>query len=100
MGGEPAQDIVETIRAIDDIFLRLAETQPLRQWVLMRAPLDDAVEGMWTALESGNIRLVVDGKRLHVAPFVGTKVERQRLAREHRPIVKARRRVLDGTRAA
>jgi hypothetical protein len=92
--------MVETIRAIDDIFLRLAETQPLRQWVLMRAPpdlpLDDAVEEMWTALESGNIRLVVDGKRLHVAPFVGTKVERQLLARAHRPIIKARRRVLAG----
>jgi hypothetical protein len=62
--------MVETIRAIDDIFLRLAETQPLRQWVLMSAPpdppLDDAVEEMWTALESGNIRLVVDGKRMAI----------------------------------
>jgi hypothetical protein len=58
-------------------------------------PLDDAVEEMWTALALGNIRLTIAGKRPHVAPFVGMKVERQLLARAHRPIIKARRRVLD-----
>jgi hypothetical protein len=90
--------LIDTVRTIDDVFIRLAENQPLRQWVLMRVPLDlpidDAVEEMWAALESGNIRLTGAGKRLHVAPFVGTKAERQRLARAHRPIVEARRRVL------
>jgi hypothetical protein len=50
---------------------------------------------MWTALALGNIRLTIAGKRPHVAPFVGMKVERQLLARAHRPIIKARRRVLD-----
>jgi hypothetical protein len=87
--GEPAQDMVETIRTLDDIFIRLAENQPLRQWVLMRAlfdeldelPLDHVVEEMWTALALGYIRLTGAGRRLHVAPFVGTKAERQRLAR-------------------
>jgi hypothetical protein len=91
--------LIDTIRTIDDIFIRLAESQPLRQWVLMRAPLDlpfdDAVEEMWTESESGNIRLTISGKHLHLAPFVGTKVERQLLARAHRPIIKARRQVLD-----
>ena len=94
--------LIDTVRTIDDVFIRLAENQPLRQWVLMRAPLDEldelpldhVVEEMWTALESGYIRLTSAGKRLHVAPFVGTKVERQLLARAHRPIVEARRRVL------
>jgi hypothetical protein len=100
----PDPDIINTIRTIDDIFIRLAENQPLRQWVLMRAPvdeldelpIDDAVEEMWTALESGCVRLTGAGRRLHVAPFVGTKAERQRLARAHRPIIAARRRVLCG----
>jgi hypothetical protein len=93
--------LIDTVRAIDEIFIRLAENQPLRQWVLMRAPLDvdelpldHVVEEMWTALALGYIRLTGASKRLHVAPFVGTKVERQRLARAHRPIVAARRRVL------
>jgi hypothetical protein len=94
--------LIDTIRAIDEIFIRLAETQPLRQWVLMRAPpeldelpLDHVVEEMWTALALGYIRLTGAGKRLHVAPVVGTKGERQLLVRAHRPIIKARRRVLD-----
>jgi hypothetical protein len=69
--------------------------------VLTRAPLDElpldhAVEEMWTALALGYIRLTGAGRRLHVAPFVGTKAERQRLARAHQPIVAARRRVLCG----
>jgi hypothetical protein len=51
---------------------------------------------MWTALALGYIRLAVSGERLHVAPFVGTKAERLRLARACRPIIKARRRVLAG----
>jgi hypothetical protein len=54
------------------------------------------VEEMWTALALGYIRLAVSGERLHVAPFVGTKAERLRLARACRPIIKARRRVLAG----
>jgi hypothetical protein len=91
----PDPDVINTIRIVDEIFIRLAENQTLRQWVLMRPPLDHVVEEMWTALALGYIRLMVSDKRLHVAPFVGTKVERQLLARAYRPIIKARRRVLD-----
>jgi hypothetical protein len=81
-----ADVLIDTIRTLDDICIRLAENQPLRQWVLTRPPLDElpldhAVEEMWTALALGYIRLTGAGRRLHVAPFVGTKAERQRLAR-------------------
>jgi hypothetical protein len=64
----PEPDVmIDTIRTIDEIFIRLAEADLGRQHL----PLDDVVEQMWTALESGNIHLTVSGKRLHVAPFVG-----------------------------
>jgi hypothetical protein len=38
---------------------------------------------------------VVDGERLRVQPFNGWEAERKRLARQYRPIVEARWRVLD-----
>jgi hypothetical protein len=99
--------MIDTIRVIDDIFIQMVETDLGRQHL----PIDDAVEEMWTALESGDLRLVVDGGRLHVEPFEGRRpgrprgarrarqyrpsTERTCLARQHRPIVEARWRVLD-----
>ena len=39
-------------------------------------PIDDAVEKLWTMLESGELRLVVDGDRLRVERFKGPQAER------------------------
>jgi hypothetical protein len=98
--------LIDTIRAIDEIFIQMAEADLGRQHL----PIDDAVEELWSALELGDLRLVVDGNRLRVMPFEGRRLgrphgarrprrqhqpstERTRLARQHRPIVEARWRV-------
>jgi hypothetical protein len=49
---------------------------------------------MWVQLELGELRLVVDGGRLHVEPFDGTWVERRRMAWQYCAITAARRQVL------
>jgi hypothetical protein len=64
----PEPDVtIDTIRTIDDIFIRQAKAS-----VGTALPIDDAVEEPWLALESGGLRLVVDGDRLRVEPFRGT----------------------------
>ena len=88
--------MIDTIRVLDDIFIRLAEEAPQNWGVRLGLPLDDAVEEMWAMLESGGLRLVVDGERLQVEPFVGPQAERLLVAEQHWPLVAARRRVLCG----
>jgi hypothetical protein len=91
--------LIDTIRTIDEIFIRLAEAGTVQDWVdldLVLAPLDDVVEEMWTALESGGLRLVVDGDRLLVEPFEGPAAARLLVAEQQWPLIAARRRVLCG----
>jgi hypothetical protein len=82
--------MIDTLRRIDEVFIQIAAA------AAPALPTDDVVEELWTALERGKIRLVADGKQLGVAPFEGSRVERLRLERAHRPIVEARQRVLGG----
>ena len=83
------EDVIDTIRTIDEIFIKMVETTAA-------LPIDDAVEELWTALECGALRLVVDGDRLRVEPFEGPQAERLLVACRHWPIVAARRQVLCG----
>ena len=82
--------LIDAIRALDEIFLQMAEA------VGRDLPIDDAVEELWTALECGALRLVVDGDRLRIEPCERSRAERRRLARQYRLLVAARRRVLCG----
>jgi hypothetical protein len=82
--------MIDTIRTIDDIFIRLAEADG------RGLPIDDVVEEMWTMLESGGLRLMVAGERLRVEPFAGPQAERMLVAEQQWPLVVARRRVLCG----
>jgi hypothetical protein len=67
----PEPDVkIDTIRTIDDIFVRMVEADLGRQHL----PLDDAVEEIWTLLESGGLRLVGEGDRLRVNPFKGPRL--------------------------
>jgi hypothetical protein len=77
--------MIDTIRTIDDIFIRMVEAEP-------GPPIDDAVEKLWTMLESGELRLVVDGDRLRVERFKGPQAERLLVACRPWPLVAARRR--------
>jgi hypothetical protein len=86
----PVMTEIDTIRILDDIFVRLAEADG------RDVPLDDAVETMWAALESGALRLVVDGKQLRVEPVDRPPAKRLLVACENWPNVAARRRVLYG----
>jgi predicted thioredoxin/glutaredoxin len=81
--------MIDTIRTIDDIFLRMVASRAIQDWVVLDldlAPLDDVVEELWAMLARGDLRLVADGERL-------------RLARTHRPIIEARWRMLSGNPA-
>jgi hypothetical protein len=96
------EPMIDTIRILDDIFLRMVEKGTIQDWVVIDldlTPLDDAVEEMWAMLARGDLRLVVGGERLRVEPFNGSDVERLRLARAHRPIIEARWRVLSVPRS-
>jgi hypothetical protein len=101
--------LIESVRVLDDIFIRLVEANPafvatlrshdcttIRFCDVAQFSLDDAVEAMWAALERGELRLVVDGDRLQVEPFAGPLDERLRIARQHWSLVAARQRVLCG----
>jgi hypothetical protein len=98
--------MIDTIRTIDEIFIRLAEAS------VGTLPIDAAVEEMWEMLARGDLRLVADGERLRVEPVEDLRpgrwrryrrpaerslAERIRLARQYRPIVEARWRVLCGS---
>jgi predicted thioredoxin/glutaredoxin len=94
--------MIDTIRTIDDIFLRMVASRAIQDWVVLDldlAPLDDVVEELWAMLARGDLRLVADGERLRVERFNGSEVERLRLARTHRPIIEARWRMLSGNPA-
>jgi hypothetical protein len=82
---------LDAVRVVDDIFLQMAEAGARSD-----LPLDDAVEAMWLALESGALRLVVAGKRLRVVEVAGPPEARRLLAEAQWPLVAARRRVLCG----
>jgi hypothetical protein len=82
--------MIDTVRAIDEIFIVMAESD------VDTDDLDAAVEALWTALEMGYLRLVVDGERLRVDLFEGPATERQTLAERNWPIAAARKRVLCG----
>jgi hypothetical protein len=88
--------MIDTIRTIDDIFLRMADATPQNWGVRLGLPLDDAVEEMWGALERGDLRLAVDGERLRVEPVEGAQAERLLVAEQQWPLIAARRRVLCG----
>jgi hypothetical protein len=93
----PYPVLIDAIRTIDEIFIRLAEAGAVPVDLdLVLAPLDDVVEEMWTMLESGGLHLVVDGDRLRVEPFEGPPAERLLVAEQHWPLIAARRRVLCG----
>jgi hypothetical protein len=81
--------MIDTIRAIDDVFIKMVEVD-----TSTALPLDEAVEVMWAALENGDLRLVVDGDRLRVNLFNGSQAERLLVAERQWPIVAARKRVL------
>jgi hypothetical protein len=88
--------IIDTVRAIDEIFIQLAEADGDPA-----LPIDDVVEELWAMLALGDIRLTVEGNRLRVELLperrgVAKRPERMRLARQVRPIVEARLRVLEG----
>jgi hypothetical protein len=89
-----ANAMIDTIRTVDDIFLRMADATPQNWGVRLGLPIGDAVEEMWTLLESGDLRLVVEGERLRVEPFAGPQAERLLVAEQHWPLIAARRRVL------
>jgi hypothetical protein len=99
--------MVEAIRAVEDVLVRLAETTDRRRlyprhrqaWALSarRLTIADAVDEMWTMLELGDLRLEADGEQLRVAPFEGAQIERQKLARRLRPLIEARWRVIQAT---
>jgi hypothetical protein len=40
---EPAEDMIDTIRTLDDIFIRQAEAAPQNWGVRLGLPIDDAV---------------------------------------------------------
>jgi hypothetical protein len=83
--------LIDAIRTLDEIFLQMAEADG------RDLPVDDAVEELWTALECGALRLVVDGDRLvRVEPFEESQAERLLMAEQHWPLVAVRRRVLCG----
>jgi hypothetical protein len=84
------KNVIDTIRTIDEIFIQMTKADGHDR------PIDDAVEEMWTALERGALRLVVDGDRLRVEPFEESQAERLLMAEQHWPLVAARRRVLCG----
>jgi hypothetical protein len=93
----PYPVLIDAIRTIDEIFIRLAEAGAVPVDLdLVLAPLDDVVEELWVALELGDLRLVVDGDRLRVEPLEGPQAERLLMACQHWPIVAARRQVLCG----
>ena len=96
--------LIDTVRVLDDVFIQIAEAA-----VGPAVPVDDVVEELWTALVRGDLRLAVEGGRLHVEPLPppGTRGRggsrrrgqagvRLRLARAYRPIIEARQRVLEG----
>jgi hypothetical protein len=93
----PEPDVtIDTIRTIDDIFLRMAEATPQNWGVRLGLPIDDAVEEMWGALERGDLRLVRDGGRLRIEPIEGPQAERPLVAEQQWRLIAARRRVLCG----
>jgi hypothetical protein len=93
----PEPDVtIDTIRTIDDIFLRMAEATAQNCGVRLGLPIDDAVEEMWGALERCDLRLVRDGGRPRIEPFEGPQAERPLVAEQQWPLVAARRRVLCG----
>jgi hypothetical protein len=81
--------MIDTVRAIDDIFIAMVEAD-----VDTAVTIDDAVEALWAAFEFGDLRLLVDGKRLQVEPFEGTPAERQIVAENNWPLAAARKRVI------
>jgi hypothetical protein len=87
----PSLVMIDTVRVLDDIFLQIAEAAGGRR------ELDDAVEAMWLALESGTLRLVVAGKRLRIEPLRGSEAERLLVVERNWPLVAARKRVLCGS---
>jgi hypothetical protein len=89
--------LIDAIRTIDDIFIRMAEAGAAPVDLdLVLAPLDDVVEEIWAMLESGDLRIMVDGDRLRVEPLEGPQAERLLVAEQQWPLVAARRRVLCG----
>jgi hypothetical protein len=81
--------MIDTVRAIDDIFIAMAEAD-----VDTAVTIDGAVEDLWTAFELGDLRLVADGERLRIEPFQGTPAERQIVAENNWPLAAARKRVI------
>jgi hypothetical protein len=71
--------VKEAVRAIDALFLEIAETEQDHD-------IDGFVEELWTLFGAGELRLIVE-------PVDGLE-ERERVAKENRPIVEARRAVL------
>jgi hypothetical protein len=51
---------------------------------------------MWTMLESGDLRLAVDGQQLRVEPVEGPQAERLLVACRQWRLIAARRQVLCG----
>jgi hypothetical protein len=92
--------MIDTIRTIDDVFIQMAEAGIVEgastTAIGRELTIDEAVEEMWTTLELGNLRLVVDGVRLRVEPFERPEAERLLLAERQWPLIAARRRVLCG----
>jgi hypothetical protein len=78
------EDEIDTIRVLDDIFIRVAEADG------RDLPIDDE----WAMLESGELRLAVEGDRLRVEPLEGPQAERRLVAEQQWPLIAARRRVL------
>jgi hypothetical protein len=77
-------DLINTVRAIDDLFVRLAEHS-----VELGLSCDD----LWVLFEFGDLRLIIDREELRVEP-VDDDDEQRVVAEQNRLLVAARRAVL------
>jgi hypothetical protein len=80
------KDLTNTVRAVDALFIRLAE-----QAAQTDRSRDEVVEDLWALFESGNLRLVIDRDELRVEPVVDDDDERRKVAEHNRPFILARR---------
>ena len=78
-------DLINTVSAIDDLFVRLAECSA--------EPLDEVVDDLWILFEFGDLRLVGDGEDLRIEP-VDDDTECRAVTERNWPYVAARRAVL------
>ena len=83
-----AEDLRAAVLIINDLFRELAVPEAAASGL----SIEQAVDAMWFLLERGYLRLVVYDERLAVAPCDGDRAERQRNAKQNRPLAELRRR--------